>query len=128
MNVIFLWLVVALGITYQRWREAVKKHKELEDIISSINADVLVVVDRNRNIIMCNPSVKSMYGFNVNEVLHQKIDLLYSESYTDTSKKNELTAKLERDGFYVIEATGKKTSLLSWKKFRMGTLVFWIIE
>ena len=37
INIIFLWLVVTLGITYQRWREAVSKRKELEDIISSIN-------------------------------------------------------------------------------------------
>jgi len=54
INIIFLWLVVTLGITYQRWREAVSQRKELEDIISSINTDVLVVVDRSETIIMCN--------------------------------------------------------------------------
>lgn len=108
INVIFLWLLVTLGITYQRWREALSKQKELEDIICSINADVLVVVDRQHNIIMCNDSVKTMFGYNANEVVKGKFDLLCSGSYANLSSKNEIYERLEKDGFYVSEAQGRK--------------------
>ena len=108
INVIFLWLVVTLGITYQRWREALKKQKELEDIISSINKDVLVVVDRERNIIMCNDSAKRMLGYSVDEVINRKFDLFFCDSYYNLSRKNELYEKLEKDGFYVSVTQGEK--------------------
>jgi PAS domain S-box-containing protein len=108
MDIIFLWLLVTLGITYQRWREALSKQKELEDIISSINADVLVVVDRGHNIVMCNDSVKSMFGYSVDEVVKGKLDLLCSGSYARLSSKNEIYEKLEKEGFYVSEALGRK--------------------
>jgi PAS domain S-box-containing protein len=108
IDIIFLWLLVTLGMTYQRWREALSKQKELEDIISSINADVLVVVDREHTIIMCNDSVKSMFGYSVHEVVKRKFDLLCSGSYATLSSKNEIYEKLEKDGFYVSEALGRK--------------------
>ena len=108
INIIFLWLVVTLGITYQRWREAVSKRRELEDIISSINTDVLIVVDRNGKIIMCNDSVQELFGYQVNEVINQHIDLLYSESHADPLKGIETAAKLEKDGFYIELVTGRK--------------------
>ena len=47
IHVIFLWLLVTLGITYQRWRRAISERMELEEVISSINTDVLVVVDNS---------------------------------------------------------------------------------
>ena len=108
MDIIFLWLLVTLGITYQRWREALSKQKELEDIISSINADVLIVVDRGHTIVMCNDSVKSMFGYNVDEVVKGKLDLLCSGCYAHLSSKNEIYEKLEKEGFYVSEALGRK--------------------
>ena len=108
INIIFLWLVVTLGITYQRWRGAVSERKELEDIIASINTDVLAVVDRNGTIIMCNDSVKAVFDYPVNEVLNQKIDLIYSPRHSSPSERNEIAEKLERDGFYIELATGTK--------------------
>jgi PAS domain S-box-containing protein len=84
------------------------KQKELEDIICSINADVLVVVDRQHNIIMCNDSVTTMFGYNANEVVKRKFDLLCSGSYANLSSKNEIYERLEKDGFYVSEAQGRK--------------------
>ncbi len=108
INVIFLWLLVTLGMTYQRWREALSKQMELEDIISSINADVLVVVDREHTIVMCNDSVKGMFGYSADEVVNGKFDLFCSDSYPNLSRKNEIYEKLEKDGFYVSVAQGKK--------------------
>lgn len=108
INIIFLWLLVTLGITYQRWREALSKQRELEDIISSINADVLVVVDREHTVVMCNDSVKRMFGYTAHEVVRGKFDLLCSGSYSNVSMKKEIYEKLEKDGFYISEAQGRK--------------------
>jgi len=107
-DILFLWLIATLWTTYRRWKEAVKKQEELEDIISSINADVLVVVDRDRNIIMCNTPVKRVFGYEVDEVINQKVDLLYSDRSFDPSYKNERHNKLEMDGFYIGSAVGEK--------------------
>jgi PAS domain S-box-containing protein len=108
INIIFLWLVVTLGITYQRWRGAVGERKELEDIIASINTDVLLVVDRNGIITMCNDSVKAVFDYQVHEVLNKKIDLFYSPRHSSPSKNNEIIEKLESDGFYIELARGTK--------------------
>ena len=108
INIIFLWLVVTLGITYNRWRGAASERKALEEIISSMNTDVLVVVDRSGTIIMCNDAVKAVFDYDIDEVLNRKIDSLYSTSHSNLSKNNEITTKLERNGFYSGGATGKK--------------------
>ncbi len=107
-DILFLWLIATLWTTYRRWKEAVKKQEDLEDIISSINADVLVVVDRDRNIIMCNTPVKRVFGYEVDEVINQKVDLLYSDRSFDPSYRNERHNKLEMDGFYIGSAVGEK--------------------
>jgi len=59
-KVIFLWLIGLLWMTYLRWKKALRRQSELENIISSISPYVLCVVDRHRNITMCNGSVKRM--------------------------------------------------------------------
>ena len=108
INAIFLWLIGLLWVTYRLWKKAVKKKKELENIISSISPDVLMVVDRNRNIIMCNTSVKRMFGYEVEEVINQKTDLLYFDRRSKTSHTHEIHDALERVGFHIGEAAGKK--------------------
>jgi PAS domain S-box-containing protein len=108
INIVFLWLVVTLLITYHRWREAKGKQEELEDIISSINADVLVVVDKDMHITMCNDSVKRVFGYEVEEVINHKIDLLYSDICSELLNKNDIHDKLEMEGFYIGLATGKR--------------------
>ena len=108
LNVIFLWLIGLLWITYRRWRRAVKRQKELESIISSISPDALIVVDTKRNIIMCNTSVKRMFGYEVEEVINQKTDLLYYDRRSDSSIKHEIYNALETIGFHTGLATGRK--------------------
>jgi PAS domain S-box-containing protein len=108
INVIFLWLVGLLWITYCRWKRAVKRQKELENIISSISPDALMVVDSKRNIIMCNTSVKRMFGYEVEEVINQKTDLLYCDRRSDSSIKHEIYDALENIGFHTGLATGRK--------------------
>jgi signal transduction histidine kinase/CheY-like chemotaxis protein len=49
-----------------------------------------------------------MFGYSVHEVVKRKFDLLCSGSYATLSSKNEIYEKLEKDGFYVSEALGRK--------------------
>ncbi|MCX5812834.1 MAG: PAS domain S-box protein [Proteobacteria bacterium] len=108
INFSFLYLSGLLYLTYRRWLKAEKKRKELENIISSINPDVLLVVDQRRHIIVCNNTVQRMFGYDVNEVIQQATDLLYFDrrSYPEDNK-HEIYETLEREGFHVGLATGK---------------------
>ena len=108
INFFFLYLSGLLYLTYRRWLKAEKKRKELENIISSINPDVLLVVDQQRHIIVCNNTVQRMFGYDVNEVIQQTTDLLYFDrrSYPEDNKR-EIYETLEREGFHVGLATGK---------------------
>jgi PAS domain S-box-containing protein len=96
-NIIFLYLTCLFLILYRRWRNATKKMAELEDIISSIDPDVLMVVDPNRNIVMCNPSVERMFGYRLDEVIKQKPFFLCFHA-----------EKLKGDNFDIEFATGEK--------------------
>lgn len=107
INVIFLLLVGLLWFTYRYWREAAEKQKVLEKVLGSISPDVIMVLNPAWNIIMCNPSVTRMFGYEVNEVINQKIDFLYSSERLDPKEKGETYNLLVREGFQVGWATGK---------------------
>jgi PAS domain S-box-containing protein len=108
MNLIFLWLMVTLGITYKQWRKALRKQDDLEDIISSINRDVLIVVDANRNIIKCTSSLTRMFNYEVSEVLGRKIDVLYSLIPPLAEEKDEIEENGAGKGFHLQAAMGNK--------------------
>ena len=111
INFCFLYLSGLLYVTYRRWLKAEKKRKELENIIASINPDVLIVVDRQRKIIVCNNTIKRMFGYDVDETVQQTTDILYFDrrSYPE-DKKREIYEILEKEGFHIGLATGKKKS------------------
>ena len=71
-NGVLAYLTFLLWFMYRNWKKAVVKQKELEDIISSINPDVLMVVDAKNKIIKCNDTVKRMFGYDVSEVINRK--------------------------------------------------------
>ena len=108
INISFLSLAGLLWITYIRWRKTAKRQAELENIISSISPDVFMVIDSDRNIIMCNATVKRMFGYQVDQVINQKIDLLYFDRRSDPEQRYEIFDILKRDGFHIGLATGKK--------------------
>ena len=108
VNVVFLLLSGLIWFTYRRWREAEKEKKELEDVIDSISPDVLMVVNRDSNIVMCNPSVKEMFGYEMNEVINRKADFLFSDRGLDPKERHGTAAFLVKEGFQVGWATGKK--------------------
>ena len=110
INFGFLYLVGLLWITYRHWKAASAKGEELQNIIESINPDVLLVVDLDRNVVMCNTSVQRMFGYSVNAVVNQKTDMLYFDRRTDLNKRNEIFEVLKSEGFHLGLATGKKKS------------------
>jgi len=92
---------------HRRNVNTIMEQKELEDVIESISPDVLMVVDRERNVIMCNASVKNMFGYEVKEVINKKTDLLYFDRRSDLFHRHEIHDKLEKDGYHMGLAMGK---------------------
>jgi PAS domain S-box-containing protein len=107
-NFLVVWLVALLIGSYVRWRRAAIRSAELEDIIDSINPDVLLVVDRDRNILMVNASVIRMFGHTLDEVVGRKTDSLYFDRRRVPGDKHEVYDALERAGFHVGWATGRR--------------------
>jgi len=107
INLIFLLLAGLLWVTYRRWRETAKKQAELENIVDSISPDVLMEVDSDGNIIMCNTSVKRMFGYDLNEVLYKKTDLLFDRQ-SEPEQLHGMLPVLEREGFNVGSGMGRK--------------------
>jgi len=107
-NFVFLYLAGLLLLTFRRWRIAEKKRRELENIIQSISPDVLLVVDGKRRIVLCNPLIEKMFGYTVDDVMHQKVDMLYAENETYSERWDEVCAILGTEGFHIETATGKR--------------------
>ncbi len=105
---IFLYLMGLLLVTYRRWRTAYRREQELEAIISSISPDTLMVVNRDRIIQMCNPSIKRMFGYEEAEILGRKTDLLYSDRRSYPNQYHEIYDVLEKEGYHVGIASGKR--------------------
>ncbi|MCX5803517.1 MAG: PAS domain-containing protein, partial [Proteobacteria bacterium] len=108
VNFIFLYLAGLLYITYHRWKRAEKKQQEMEDIISSISPDTLIVVDREKNIIMCNPSIQRMFGYEPDEVIDKKTDLLYFHEQSETKELQETDEIPEQEGYHIGFAQGER--------------------
>jgi len=108
INCLFFWLAALLLISFMRWREANRKRAELEDIVSSISPDTLIVVDTQRKIRVCNSSVKRVFGFTPKEVISKTTDVLYRDRRTNGAPKHEIYETLAKDGFHIGLATGTK--------------------
>jgi PAS domain S-box-containing protein len=105
---IFLYLTCLLWITYRRWEGALKREKALADVISNISPDVILVVDWKRNILMCNTLVKKVFGYEVDEVVHHRADLLYIHGSGEEEHWQEMCKILKKVGIHTQLVTGKK--------------------
>jgi PAS domain S-box-containing protein len=108
INFLVMWIMVLLLASYVRWRREAMRNEELEDILDSISPDVLLVVDAQRTIVMVNATVLRMFGYTINETLGRKTDLLYFDRRRMANSKHEVYDALEREGFHVGWATGKR--------------------
>jgi len=107
LNWLFLWLLFLMWLAYRRWREAILSEQELERVLMSISPDSLVVINRERVITMCSGQVESMFGLCEKELIGQKTDVLYYDRRV-RGEKGEIAARLEKFGFHVGYATGKR--------------------
>jgi len=107
-NLILLYLSALLWLIYRGWRRALKKQEELEDIIQSINPDVLAVIDEDDKITMCNSSVERMFSYKVEEVINQRPERLILDLSPREKGGHGLYERLQEDGFSIGLATGIK--------------------
>jgi len=108
INVIFLILACLLWLTYRKWKIALKKQNELEDIIDSIAPDVFLVVDSDNKISICNKSVEKMFGYEVGDILGKSTDCLFKNGVKEKLLYDEIYEKLRNEGFDIGLGTGKK--------------------
>ncbi|HDR91152.1 MAG TPA: PAS domain S-box protein, partial [candidate division Zixibacteria bacterium] len=108
INLSFILLLLLLYFTFHLWKRTEEELSELENVIDSINPDVLLVVDSDRKIRMCNQMVTRMFGYDVDEITGEKIDRIYFDRRTDPGQKHEIYYALEREGFHIGVATGRK--------------------
>jgi len=107
LNGLFFWLLGLLWIAYRRWREALLGQKELEHVLMSISPDSLVVINRDRVITMCSGQVEAMFGLKEKDLIGQKTEILYFDRRL-RGEKGEIATRLEKFGFHVGYATGKR--------------------
>jgi diguanylate cyclase (GGDEF)-like protein/PAS domain S-box-containing protein len=107
-NFVFLYLMGLTWFALHRWRKSERERIELENVISSINNDALIVSDRNRNINMCNDSIERMLGYTADEVINKKTDFIFFDTQAYPEHWHEIYETLEKEGFHVELATGRK--------------------
>ena len=107
-NFVFLSLSGLLLVTYKNWKLASKRKFELENIISSISPDVLLVVNNFGRIILCNGSMMRLFGYNPEEIINRGTTLLYYNKREDPSCSEEFYTTMSENGFHIWLATGRK--------------------
>ena len=109
VNGLCLWLAVMLAVAFARWSRMSRDRAELENIISSISPETLIVIDPERLILICSRSVSNMFGFSPEDVVGKKTDALYFDRRSSAQKRpHEIREALERNGFHVGLATGQR--------------------
>jgi PAS domain S-box-containing protein len=106
-DLLFLAALVALWLLYRRWQNALYRKIELERVIASIGPDVLLVVNPDRTIGMCNAGVHTMFGYDPDEVIGQTTEMLYFDRRLK-GEKGEIFNALQKVGFHIGEAKGKR--------------------
>lgn len=105
LNFGFLCIASFLFIFYRRYKLSEAKKKELENIIESINPYMLMTVDSDMKITMCNGSVKKLLGYEADEVMNNK-----TVSFLLNNNENDIFEKIKQKDFYIGEVTGKRKS------------------
>ncbi len=107
-NILFLGVATMSWIAYRRWREETSMRDELENILTSIRPDTLIVITPDRKIVVCNEALSRMFGYAPDEILQKTTDKLYYDRRSRKHRRPEVYEALEKDGFHVGTATGIK--------------------
>ena len=105
-NVISLAIVFLLWTAYSRWTETIRRHRELEFVIKGIGPDMIMVIDPNRRITMCNDAVEPIFGLKPRDVLGRTTDMLYFDRRV-TGERHEIYDHIQMVGFHTGFAKGK---------------------
>lgn len=106
-HALFVWVLCLLWVSYRAWRAVAVQMRELENVISSINPDVLAVVDPNRVVRACTETCRRMFGYEPREIIGRKTDFLYDDRRPAGSSR-EIYEQLRNVGFHVGEAMGRR--------------------
>jgi len=106
-NALCLLVVAVLWIAYHRWTHAIRRRKEFEFVIKGISPDMIMVIDPNRRITMCNEAVKTVLGYSPKEIIGQGTDLLYFDRRV-TGERHEIYNQIKQVGFHTGFAKGKR--------------------
>lgn len=101
-----LFVVVLLWVAYKRWYNTILCRTELEFVIKSIEADMLMVVDPQMVITMCNDVVEEILGYKPEEVIGQKTSFLYFDRRI-TGDKKEIYNRITTIGIHTGFAKGR---------------------
>ncbi len=93
INATFLLMLVLLWLMYRRWQVARVKIFELENVISSISPDLLLIVNDQGEVISCNQAAPNMLGCNAEEMLQQNSRSFFKENSTRQEIENSLKNK-----------------------------------
>jgi len=92
----------------KRAEEKTRKEREFsEALVQSICPDVLIVVDKDRNILGCNGAIERMFGYLPHKLIGKKTDLLYENRNRDIGSR-PIWKVLDKRGFHVGEAVGRR--------------------
>ena len=108
INFGFLYLVGLLWLTYRRWRDTSKKKEEFQRLIETISPDVLLLVDTEGTVLMCNSTVERMLGYSESEVINHKMDMLYPDEQSDPKILLDIFEAPQGKGFCSNLAMGKR--------------------
>jgi len=106
-NICLLWSLMLFGFSWLLWRNARSRRNELESIIRSVNPDVLVVIDQDRTISLCNPAVTNTFGYQIDEVIGRRTDLLFDDRRSSPDKREVFDA-LKNTGGHTGTAVGRR--------------------
>lgn len=106
VNMLVVWLLGLIALSYLRYQRVSLDSKELEAMIQGMNTDVVLVINPDRKIMICNEGITKVLGYGPEEVLSQKTELLYKDRREPKGENVGIYEQLEKLGFHVGYATG----------------------
>jgi len=106
-NLLSLLLVAVLWKAYHRWMANRAHRRELEFVIRGMRPDVLLVINREREITMCNNAVEAVFGYRPDEVIGRCTDRLYFDRRL-TGERHEIYNRIRQVGFHTGFAKGRR--------------------
>lgn len=95
-----------LWLAYRQWKSIIHERDQLETILESIGPDMIVAIDRNNRILRSGGAIKEMSGYTPEELVGQKVDLLYHERRIN-GQSYEIQSAIQHSGFHLGYATGR---------------------